>query len=92
MLAASLPRRVSFLAKRELFEHGLFGRFVKAYGALPINRGQAYRASLDRILAMLARDRAVALFPEGTRGRGRLRKAKAGVALVAVRSGAPLLP
>ena len=93
LLAASVPRPISFLAKRELFKHGIFGPMVKAYGALPIRRGQGYRGSLERLLALLASDRAVGLFPEGTRSRrGRLSKAKPGVALVAVRSGAPILP
>lgn len=93
LLAASIPRRISFLAKRELFRHRLFGPFVKAYGALPINRGRDYRGSLEQLLALLARDRAVGLFPEGTRSRrARLSRAKPGVALVALRSGAPILP
>ncbi len=92
LLAASVPRRISFLAKRELFRHTIFGPMIKAYGALPINRTQGYRDSLDQLLSMLGRDKAVGMFPEGTRGIGRLRKAKPGVALVASRSGAPILP
>ena len=93
LLAASLPRRVAFLAKRELFRPGLTGPFVKAYGALPISRGKGFRDTLEQLLDLLAKDKAVALFPEGTRSRsGKLRSAKPGVALVALRSGAVILP
>lgn len=93
LLAASIPRSISFLAKRELFHKTILGPMIKAYGALPIKRGGAYRATLDQILALLGRDKAVALFPEGTRSRrARLGRSKPGVALVALRSGAPILP
>lgn len=93
LLAASLPRSISFLAKRELFHHWAFGVFIKAYGALPINRGKGVRGTLDQLLELLAEDKAVGLFPEGTRSRAKsLQAGKLGVALVASRSGAPILP
>ena len=92
LVAASVPRPIIFLAKRELFNHGLMGPFVRLYGALEINREKARREPLVKLLEHLGRDQAVGLFPEGTRSRGRMRKAKPGVALVAMKSGAPILP
>ena len=38
ILAASIPRRVTFMAKRGLFHNPLASRFLKAYGAFPLNR------------------------------------------------------
>ena len=95
MLAASLPRNVSFLAKRELFRHPVFGRMVKWYGALPVNReqGESNKDNFDRVLEVLARDGVIGVFPEGTRSRtGGMQRAKPGIALLAMRSNAPILP
>lgn len=92
LLAASIPRPIIFLAKRELFNHGIMGPMVRLYGALEINRERAQREPLHKLLDHLARDQPIGLFPEGTRSRGRMRRAKPGVALVALRSGAPILP
>lgn len=95
MLAASIPRPISFLAKQELFLHPVFGRMITWYGALPVNReaGANNKDSLDRVLDVLARDGVIGVFPEGTRSKsGGMQRAKAGVALLAMRSQAPILP
>jgi 1-acyl-sn-glycerol-3-phosphate acyltransferase len=95
MLAASIPRNISFLAKQELFAHPVFGRIVKWYGALPVDRevGANNKESLDRVLEVLAQDGVIGVFPEGTRSKkGGMQRAKAGVALLAMRSQAPILP
>ena len=62
-------------------------------GAIPLRRGEADVAALRRAIAMLEAGRIVIVDPEGTRsGDGRLQKGHAGVVLLALRSGAPLLP
>ena len=48
----------------------------------------AYRWALDE----LAHDRVIVLFPEGTRSRGAMKKAKTGVARIALKTQAPILP
>lgn len=93
LLAASIPRKIAFLAKKELFQHRVFGPAIKAYGAVPIQRGQGFAESLDRLLYLLARDRVIGVFPEGTRSRDRqLHAAKPGIALLATRANAAILP
>jgi 1-acyl-sn-glycerol-3-phosphate acyltransferase len=93
VLNASLPRPVYYMAKRELFEHPLLGRVVRSLGAFPVNRGTVDRAALRQAQALLDEGLVVGLFPEGTRSlTGTLGPSQPGVALVALQSGAPLLP
>ena len=92
LLAASLPRRIWFLAKDGIFVNPIVGPFLRAYGAFPLDRGgrdvRAYRWALDR----LERDQALVIFPEGTRNNGSMNRALPGVASLALKTGAPLLP
>ncbi len=92
LLSTSLPRRIRFLAKKEIFRHPVAGWFLRSYGAHPLNRDAvdvgAYRWALDE----LAHDRVIVLFPEGTRSRGAMKKAKTGVARIALKTQAPILP
>ncbi len=93
LLAASLPRRVRFLAKRELFSIPLVGLAVRLYGAIPLNREAVDRQALAQAEAWLRAGGALALFPEGTRSRDTiLRQGKPGVGYLALRTGAPLVP
>ena len=62
-------------------------------GAIPLRRGEADVAALRRAIEMLEAGHIVIVDPEGTRsGDGRLQKGHAGVVLLALRSGAPVLP
>jgi 1-acyl-sn-glycerol-3-phosphate acyltransferase len=100
VIPAVTPRPVSFLAKSDYFEgRGIKGAFVKAwfeiFGALPVDRDDSRSAiaSLDTALGVLAEGGAFGIYPEGTRSRdGRLYRGRAGVAQLALTSGAPVIP
>ena len=92
ILAVSIPRRINFMAKRGLFHNPVVSRFLRAYGAFPINPSGNDLAAIQRSLRLLSRDAALVVFPEGTRRPGAMRKAIPGIALIALRSGAPILP
>lgn len=92
-LAAALPRRVHFMAKRELFTHDWKGWFIRNYGAFPVNRFGADLAALRMATARVQAGDALALFPEGTRSRDLvLHAAQPGAGMLALRTGAPILP
>lgn len=92
VLSAVLPRKVIFMAKEELFS-GPMGWLIRAYEAFPVRRGEPDRQALRRSLEVLRSGLALGLFPEGTRSRnGALQRGQPGVALVALRSGAPVVP
>ncbi|MGH2428925.1 MAG: lysophospholipid acyltransferase family protein [Candidatus Limnocylindria bacterium] len=88
-----VKRIVHFMAKQEMHDWPLIGWLADRSGVFFVRRGEGDRAAQRQALDILAHGRPIAIFPEGTRSRdGRLREARAGAALLAMRSGAPLLP
>jgi 1-acyl-sn-glycerol-3-phosphate acyltransferase len=83
-------RGVHFLIKEEL-ARGIGGRILLAAGQIPVAR-RAGGGALATALGVLGDGRVVGIFPEGTRGGGRAETIRAGVAWLAVRSGAPVIP
>ncbi len=93
LLGVNLGRKVMFMAKKELFRFRVIAYFIGSFGAFPVYRGQLNRQALRQARQILADGLALVMFPEGTRSRsGRLRPAFSGPALIAMRSGAPILP
>lgn len=93
VVGASLRRRVAFMAKQELFVNPLVRWWVTACGAFPVRRGAPDRQALRTALGILSRGGVLVMFPEGTRGVDRtLRPPEPGAAMLAVRTGATLLP
>ena len=92
-VATFLSRPVSYMAKVELFKNPVFGRAITACHAFPIKRGAADRGAIKAAMQVLKQGRCLGLFPEGTRSRtGKMRKAEAGVGLIASMTGAPVVP
>ena len=93
LLGVSLDRKVIFMAKQELFRSGLSSYFLRGFGAFPVHRERMDRKALRQADQVLAQGLALVLFPEGKRSRhAQLLPALAGSAVIAVRSGAPILP
>jgi len=93
LLGASVPRKINFMAKQELFHPTPGACFVRAYGAFPVRRGELDREALRRALEVLKSGGVVGMFPEGKRSlNNQLLPIQPGTAFVAVRSGAPILP
>lgn len=102
LIGAYLPRDLAFMARRSLFvkttEQGerrrkLFSAWGRWAGVIELDREGADRAALKAALLALEEGRAVLVFPEGTRSTDDdVQEFRAGVALMALRSGAPVLP
>ena len=93
LLGVSFDRKVIFIAKKELFHFRLIGHFIGNLGAFPVHRGQLDRKALRQANQVLADGQALVIFPEGTRSNNaQLQPAFPGSALIALRSGAPILP
>ena len=94
LTAAVLTRPQCFLARDTLFRMPGFGWLIRSLGAVPIRRsGVSAREGLRVCTQVLERGRVLVMFPEGTRSQdGRLQPLKSGVAFVAKRSGAPVVP
>jgi 1-acyl-sn-glycerol-3-phosphate acyltransferase len=91
---ASPYRRVTFMAKEELFRPPIFGPLIRSMGALPIKRGGVDRNRFQSFGQVL-RDQRVGLvvFPEGTRTHdGTLGRARRGVGALCLAAGVPVVP
>lgn len=93
LVSVSLGRKTIFMAKEELFRSRLSGYFVSSFGAFPIHRGQLDRKALRQAQGVLTQGLSLVMFPEATRSNNaQLQLALPGSALIALRSGAPILP
>lgn len=93
LLGTLIPRRIRFMAKAELFHSPFTWLIVTLYGAFPVRRGALDRQALREAMRILQNGGALGMFPEGTRSRtGQMQQARQGSAMVAVWSGAPVLP
>ncbi|MBD3337067.1 MAG: 1-acyl-sn-glycerol-3-phosphate acyltransferase [Candidatus Eisenbacteria bacterium] len=93
LIGASFPYELQYLAKEELFGMPILGPLIRRVGALPIRRGAGDRRSLTLCLRALDQGRPLLLFPEGTRiRRPGFERPRTGVAFLAVKSGAPVVP
>lgn len=91
-LGCALPRQLTYMAKSELFRIPLFGPFIAALGAYPIERGRGDIGAIKRSVALLREGHAVAMFPEGTRNFEGKTGAQNGAALLASLAGVPIVP
>ena len=95
VLLARLPLSVRFLTKKSIFRVPILGWSIRAAGFVPVDRGNRARslATVEAALQLLKSGRSLVIFPEETRARtAELLAFKSGAALLAVRSGFPLLP
>jgi 1-acyl-sn-glycerol-3-phosphate acyltransferase len=93
VVLASLGRVVVPMAKVEAFEDKRIGFLVASYGCIPVHRGvvdvQAFRSAIEALQS----GKLVLISPEGTRSpTGELIQGQEGLALLAARTGAPVIP
>jgi 1-acyl-sn-glycerol-3-phosphate acyltransferase len=93
LVGAMTPRPLFYMAKAELFRIPLFGRLIRAVNARPVRRGASDPTALREALRILEGGGGLLVFPEATRGpEGVLREARPGAGMLAVLSGAPVVP
>jgi 1-acyl-sn-glycerol-3-phosphate acyltransferase len=93
VIGGAARRQIYFLAKAELFRIPLFGRLIRAVHARPVRREGSDPRALRTAALLLKEGKALLVFPEGTRSLdGRLGEGKPGVGMLAVTSGAPVVP
>ncbi len=93
IIGGASPRELHFLAKEELFHVPVLGRLIRALNSRPVKRDGSDTRALKTGLRLLEEGQALLVFPEGTRGvEGRLGEGKPGVGMLAVMSGATVVP
>ncbi|MDP9752092.1 lysophospholipid acyltransferase family protein [Thermoanaerobacter pentosaceus] len=94
VIGALLNRRIYFMAKEELFKNPFLKLLLgTGLGAFPVKRGTADLSAIKTALTYLKKGKAIGIFPEGTRSKtGQLQKAEPGVAMLAIKGNAPVVP
>ncbi len=92
-IGAGVGRPVSFLARADVFRLPLLSWLLPRLYAIPVERGTGDLAAVKNAIRALEKGMAFGIFPEGTRSRsGKLQPFKTGVAAIALRTGAWVVP
>ena len=92
-LTPRLERRIHWLGKKELFDWPIVGWTAAHGGVHPVDRGAADVEAFRLAQRILDEGNILFVFPEGTRSPdGSLQEARDGLALLALRTGAPIVP
>jgi len=94
IVGAQIPRQTAAFARKTLWKKGIASWWLDLVGVIPVDRdGGSDVVAIRRVLQTLKQERGIILFPEGTRTlTGALQPAKAGVGLMACRTGVPVIP
>jgi 1-acyl-sn-glycerol-3-phosphate acyltransferase len=94
-VVGAIPRRIAILLKRSLFEWPIVGQAFHLAHFIPVDRFNRESAieSLEKATVSLRDGQSFLIYPEGTRSPdGRLQEFKKGTAVMAIKSGVPLVP
>jgi len=93
ILSSCVGRPLAFMAKEELFRVPILGPAIRVYGAYPVKRGSPDRSALRAAMESMKQGWAAGIFMQGTRtSDAKIHDPKLGAALIAAKTGAPLLP
>lgn len=91
----AIPRRVAILVKKELFRIPFLGTAMRLANFVEVDRAdrESAAASVQIAVDRLRHGTSFAVYPEGTRSPdGRLQEFKKGTAVMAIKSGVPVVP
>lgn len=87
------PRKLSGWAKAESWDNKFLNWVFGVWGIIPVRRGEADMHALKEALRALQKGLIFGIAPEGTRNyNGILRRAMPGTVIIALHSGAPIIP
>ena len=86
-----VPRNIVPMAKIEVYDYPLVGIFPRLWNVIPVRRAEVDRRAVRLALEVLQAGEMILMAPEGTRGES-LKEAKGGIAYIASRGNAPVIP
>lgn len=93
VIGPHISRDVVPMAKIEAFNMPVVGLVIKLYGAFPVRRGEVDMTAVKTALKVLHSGQCLIIAPEGHRSEtGALQQGRDGAIILALRSGAPILP
>ena len=91
--AVNKKRKMTAIAKEELFKNKILAKILNKVEIIPINRQNPGLGTIKRILKYIKNDYALVMFPEGTRSKtDNFNNAKAGLSLFATKAKAEIVP
>lgn len=92
-VAGTTKHTMAFMAKEELMKNKFFGFILRHVNAFPVKRATGDISAIRTSVKALKEGKKLVIFPEGTRvHEGEEHEAKAGAAMIAVLSKAPVVP
>lgn len=92
-IVLTAKRQIRFMAKEELYKNPILKWLAKVFGIFPVKRGGNDIEAIKTSLRILKNNEVLGIFPEGTRnGMAKHEKAKSGAIMLAIKSGAPIIP
>ena len=93
VIAVAMRPQVSFMAKKELLKNPFAGWVMRHLHVIPVDRHNTDMNAMRTSLRVLKEKGFLGIFPEGTRHKeGVMRDLDSGAAMIALRSGAPVIP
>jgi 1-acyl-sn-glycerol-3-phosphate acyltransferase len=86
------PRRVTFMAKKELYKNAFVAWALRRLGGFRVDRDRFDLPAVRAALASIDRGDVLGMYPEGTRSPGSLLPFLHGAAWVALARGVPIVP
>jgi len=93
LIGAAMTRRMTYIAKEELFRPPVLGKFVSSF-SIPVSRDRPTHALIKEAVKRLCAGEAIAMFPGGERAKSGdgLTEFKKGIELIGKLSKASILP
>ena len=93
LLSIIVPREIAWMGKKELFENKLSAKLFSTLGVFPVDRHETELSTIKHAMKVLKNEGVLGIFPEGTRvTEMNIENAKAGVALIGIKTKSPILP
>nr|MBC7244346.1 1-acyl-sn-glycerol-3-phosphate acyltransferase [Chloroflexota bacterium] len=93
LVSALSPRFIVIMSKIENYRNPLFAPIMRLYGTFPVRRGELDMSAIRTSLQVLEQGHGLLMAPEGTRSRTHtLQEGRDGMAWLALRTNAPIVP
>jgi 1-acyl-sn-glycerol-3-phosphate acyltransferase len=93
LISVVFHRQIFWMGKIELFKNWIARLFFHIVKAFPVRRGEGDLAAIRHAFRLLRDGKLFGIFPEGTRIKtGKLRQFEPGTSMIALKSGAPIVP
>lgn len=93
LVGSVIPRRLNYMAKKELFDNKFIGYWITKLGVFPVDRDATGLSAIKKAIKILKEDKVFAIFPQGRRIQGEDEEsAKPGISMIAIKGKSSIIP